>query len=590
MTALGQNLATILIGRFFAGLFGVAPIAVLGGIITDCWNAVYRGVALAFCICLVFAGPTFGPIVGGFIVENTSWRWTMWVVVIAGLALGFVAVFTYPESYPPKVLQIRARSIRRKMDNPTIVSPLDLEGLSLEKVFQLYLVRPWVLFFTEPILVSLTFYQAFIYGLMYICYQSYPIAFMEVRGWSQGFASLALIGIIVGVVMGTATVVIYNQLYFKRKVQANDGKFEPEARLPLMIFGGCLVPTGLFWYAWTSDPSIPWPSEVCAGILVGWGMYTIFIQCFSYIIDCYTDMANSAMAANGAVRSVFGAVFPLFANYMYHNLGVDWASSLVGFLTLAMVPVPIIFYYYGARIRARSKKARSSAQSLPFLSGTTQNIAPFLGICNAEFNHCACLSVLYLLLERLRIKSQLIAPDDLFLIRDSLEKLTAVIYCEKCPQRYFSIIQNAVILGVVCLCIAESYARVLEAIDREEARASRTGEQKLVNIFMIAGGLLSGQSDLESSYPFSAEISPAEWKVLMRRLVKAEVLGIEGRRDKCFLALIEQLDERQRRWHETPPAPDCPPGYRSTCRFPDRIPTCLKLIDDARKLVDLLDI
>ncbi|GLA40460.1 hypothetical protein AnigIFM63309_008293 [Aspergillus niger] len=158
--------------------------------------------------------------------------------------------------------------------------------------------------------------------------------------------------------MGTATVVIYNQLYFKRKVQANDGKFEPEARLPLMIFGGCLVPTGLFWYAWTSDPSIPWPSEVCAGILVGWGMYTIFIQCFSYIIDCYTDMANSAMAANGAVRSVFGAVFPLFANYMYHNLGVDWASSLVGFLALAMVPVPIIFYYYGARIRARSKKAR----------------------------------------------------------------------------------------------------------------------------------------------------------------------------------------------------------------------------------------
>lgn len=226
---------------------------------------------------------------------------------------------------------------------------------------------------------------------------------------------------------------------------------------------------------------------------------------------------------------------------------------------------------------------------MPCLSGTTQNIGPFLGICNAEFNHCACLSVLYLLLERLRIKSQLIAPDDLFLIRDSLEKLTAVIYCEKCPQRYFSIIQNAVILGVVCLCIAESYARVLEAIDREEARASRTGEQKLVNIFMIAGGLLSGQGDPESSYPFSAEMSPAEWKVLMRRLVKAEVLGIEGRRDKCFLALIEQLDERQRRWHETPPAPDCPPGYRSTCRFPDRIPTCLKLIDDARKLVDLLD-
>ena len=61
------------------------------------------------------------------------------------------------------------------------------------------------------------------------------------------------------------------------------------------------------------------------------------------------------MAANGAVRSIFGASFPLFARYIFYNLGVDWASSLLGFLSLAIVPVPIVFWRYGARIRARSK-------------------------------------------------------------------------------------------------------------------------------------------------------------------------------------------------------------------------------------------
>ncbi|KAF7588233.1 hypothetical protein BBP40_005984 [Aspergillus hancockii] len=125
-----------------------------------------------------------------------------------------------------------------------------------------------------------------------------------------------------------------------------------------MIFGGLFVPVGLFWYGWTSDPAIAWPSEVCAGILIGWVMYTIFIQCFTYIIDCYTCIANSAMAANGAVQSTFGAVFPLFATYMYHGLGTDWATSAIAFLNLAMVPVLAVFYYYGARIRARSKVAR----------------------------------------------------------------------------------------------------------------------------------------------------------------------------------------------------------------------------------------
>ncbi|KAG4411237.1 hypothetical protein IFR04_015629 [Cadophora malorum] len=360
MPALGQNLATILIGRFLAGFFGVAPIAILGGIITDCWNAVHRGVAMAFCICLVFSGPTFGPIIGGFIASSDlGWRWTMWVVVIAGLAMAVLAVLTFTETYPPMVLQKKAKKLRQRTGNRNIRSALDEESVSIGYIAQVYLIRPWRLFFTEPILVLLTIYQSFIYGLMYLFYQSYPIAFGQVRQWDEALSSLALLGIIIGVAIGTLVVVVHNQTYFKRTYNSNHGVFEPEARLPLMIFGGCLVPAGLFWYAWTSNPSVPWPSEVCAGVLIGWGMYTIFIQCFTYIIDCYTDMVNSAMAANGAIRSIFGAAFPLFAGRMYSNLGVAWASSLLGFLSLAMVPVPVVFWYYGARIRAWSKCSRS---------------------------------------------------------------------------------------------------------------------------------------------------------------------------------------------------------------------------------------
>ncbi|TVY79772.1 Citrinin biosynthesis cluster MFS transporter mrr1 [Fusarium oxysporum f. sp. cubense] len=360
MPALGRNMATILIGRFFSGFFGVAPIAVLGGIITDCWNAASRGAAMAFCICLVFSGPTFGPIIGGFIVGSSlSWRWTMWVVVISGLAAALLGFFTFTETYPPRILQMKARRLRRKTGKMNIRSSLDEEAISARHIAQVYLIRPWRLFFTEPILVLLTIYQSFIYGLMYLFYQSYPIAFGDVRGWSQQFSSLALLGIIIGVVVGTITVVAYNETYFKRQLRANEGAFEPEARLPLMIFGGLLVPIGLFWYAWTSNPSIPWPSEVCAGILIGWGMYTIFIQCFTYIVDCYTIMANSAMAANGALRSVFGAAFPLFAGSMYRGLGVPWSTSILAFLSLVMVPVPIIFWYYGQRIRAWSKGAKA---------------------------------------------------------------------------------------------------------------------------------------------------------------------------------------------------------------------------------------
>ena len=65
--------------------------------------------------------------------------------------------------------------------------------------------------------------------------------------------------------------------------------------------------------------------------------------------------SNSAIAANGLLRSVFGAGFPLFATVMYDRLGVNWATSLLGFIGVALIPVPILFYIFGPKIRKMSR-------------------------------------------------------------------------------------------------------------------------------------------------------------------------------------------------------------------------------------------
>ena len=44
------------------------------------------------------------------------------------------------------------------------------------------------------------------------------------------------------------------------------------------------------------------------------------------------------------MRSSFGAGFPLFATAMYKNLGVGWASSTLGFLSIAFIPIPFLLY------------------------------------------------------------------------------------------------------------------------------------------------------------------------------------------------------------------------------------------------------
>ena len=216
------------------------------------------------------------------------------------------------------------------------------------------------LFFTEPILVLITLYQSFIFGLLYLFSQSYSIAFEEVRQWQHDLGSLPLLALIVGVAAGLFIIIVHTKTRFARITAANGGVIVPEHRLPMMIFGGCVLPVGLFWFAWTSDPSIPWPSMVTAGVLIGCGLFIIFVQCFGYIIDVYLSMANSALAANTFLRSLWAAGFPLFAPAMYHHLGIAWASSLLAFLSILMMPVPIIFYLYGERIRGWSKNTNKA--------------------------------------------------------------------------------------------------------------------------------------------------------------------------------------------------------------------------------------
>jgi hypothetical protein len=75
-----------------------------------------------------------------------------------------------------------------------------------------------------------------------------------------------------------------------------------------------------------------------------------------YLIDTYAALtAASAIAANGLLRYILGGTFPLFTIQKYEKLGIGWATSLLGFISLAMVPIPWVLYKWGPQIRAASK-------------------------------------------------------------------------------------------------------------------------------------------------------------------------------------------------------------------------------------------
>lgn len=211
--------------------------------------------------------------------------------------------------------------------------------------------------------------MAIIYGTLYLLFGAYPIVYQEARGWSQGIGGLPFLGVTIGVILSvTYTIVIDNRRYQKAAAKAG-GFAPPEARLPPCQIAAIILPIGLIWFAWTNSPSLPWAASVAAGIPFGFGMVLVFLGVMNYLIDAYTIFAASVLAANGIIRSLFGAVFPLFTTQMYHGIGIHWASMVPAFLAIACLPFPFVFYKYGASIRARCKYAAEADAFIKKLRG-----------------------------------------------------------------------------------------------------------------------------------------------------------------------------------------------------------------------------
>lgn len=132
-------------------------------------------------------------------------------------------------------------------------------------------------------------------------------------------------------------------------------KGEPEYRLPLCLIGMFVFPTGLFIFGWAGENRYHWAVPLVGSLFVGAGTILCFQAILVYLVDAFIPYSASATACAVLVRSVLAGVFPLFADALYINLGFGWGSSLLAFIGLAGIPVPIILFRYGGPLRRKFK-------------------------------------------------------------------------------------------------------------------------------------------------------------------------------------------------------------------------------------------
>ncbi|KAK3905044.1 major facilitator superfamily domain-containing protein [Staphylotrichum tortipilum] len=363
-SAVAKNIETMIIARFFQGLAGSAFLSVSGGTVGDLFTRDTMLAPMAIFALAPFIGPSTGPLVGGLINMYTGWRWTHYVLLIwAGVLFVSIALFV-PETYHPVLLARKAALKRAQTGDDRWRAPIEKTTKSVSKTVAYALLRPFQILLFEPMAVVLNIYTAVLLGLLYLFFGAFPLIFRTNHGFNLWQVGLTFMGLLVAMVIACLTTPFWtglrHRMVAKRLRETGVLKDEPEDQLPPVIFGAPLITGGLFWFGFTTYPGIHWIVPIIGSGFFGLGMSLAFTGIFTFLVDAYPRYAASALASNALVRCTFAAAFPLFGVQMYEALGFQWATGLVAFVTLALMPFPYIFFRYGKRIRARSRFATAS--------------------------------------------------------------------------------------------------------------------------------------------------------------------------------------------------------------------------------------
>lgn len=170
-TGLARDVPTILVFRFLGGVASAGPPAIVGGCLADFLPPVERGVAVAIFLATTVMGPSVGAILGACLIENSlGWRWAAWLSLIVGGVFGIIGFLVLPETYLPVLEKREAQRLRRKTQHWALHSKLDEKDIDFRSFVSRYLTRPLVMMAHEPILLLMTLYISFTFGMIYLMF------------------------------------------------------------------------------------------------------------------------------------------------------------------------------------------------------------------------------------------------------------------------------------------------------------------------------------------------------------------------------------------------------------------------------------
>lgn len=107
-------------------------------------------------------------------------------------------------------------------------------------------------------------------------------------------------------------------------------------------------------------PQTPFRSPVIGTAVYVWGKAMIVFSLVAYLFDASPPAATLSALTVAAVRRIlFAGALPPVILQDFAGLGGDWASSLFGFMSIALWPIPFVLFRYEKIWREKRQVCKS---------------------------------------------------------------------------------------------------------------------------------------------------------------------------------------------------------------------------------------
>lgn len=391
-THMSRNYASLLWARVFQGV-ALAPFESLSNaVVGDLYFVHERGPRMAFVNTAIFGGAFLTPVFVGMIAHNIGWQWSFYLLAIfSGIGfltlLFFVPETAYKRASALNTDQLTAPTSPGSSDgslhsdeissdekrlkiastpsatatqgrDPFLKRLLPFNGRKSDDSFWKLLFRPFPLylqpavfwgFLMQGVIIGWTVMVGVILSLIFL---SPPLFFTEEQ--TGKMYTSAFIGSMVGLFLSG----LYTELVTRFMIRKNNGIYEPEFRillvLPTLIFTGI----GLYGFGITAANTYKYRwllPDVFFGFIVA-SMVMGAVASAQYLLDAHRNIDVEIFTSLIIFKNIFSFILAHFAYGWIFTTGIKHMFVIFASIEVAICCLAVPMYVFGKMNRAFFQK------------------------------------------------------------------------------------------------------------------------------------------------------------------------------------------------------------------------------------------